>query len=637
MKLEEVCFTYILENLEHFPVSTGLALLPAKLRRRLLEHLPVVDVCLLEETEVVSGLDMEEVWRELYKDILKYRFCVRDRVSIEVVECGKDTWKRRFLTAFCSILLWDARLYRHEPSVDSHSTFRAGQCYGTNLESNSVFQLVAMKVTTVDHNTWSIPQARMQNHSVLVPSSSDTVKLGCKCCFVPRRYAHLFPGRIHFLPNTTIIKLITEKCGFHPTEVEIILENFRTFLKHAEREQGNWSALRELLRDVECVVLKGKSIESINNYLLGLLLNPTKLTLLSLISQHCTETVIDSVYSPLTTFISGVKELHVESDPLPSTSIMQKLIAIAEHQSHLERFSVHINSLDPVQVPYDHVSLVNYYWSMPALTHLSITDPGHRIPITDIQKILLAFLSSPCSHDQTLTLEKFNLLQSKSVLESHDHPPRKHTLKYKSLVLKDCTNPRILLSEVSLKQLKIIAKWYCIRTIAQFAELIHSSREIHLTEVNLEMVTVDAYKLLLRKPSLQVLHLEHCHVKFVKLVPSLSVAVSLEELVVSDQRFVDHTYLLYLNLFPLPQLPKLSLKYNVPLNRPEVRSMISAWKENGGGVQMTALEVQLTYGESDDERFGREELEALGTMALGVKIQYSECVPQTQTLHIRFH
>ena len=61
--LEDCCFSYILFNLELFPVDY-LALLPTRMREKLLLQLPVADICRLEETAVVEGVDINVVWKE---------------------------------------------------------------------------------------------------------------------------------------------------------------------------------------------------------------------------------------------------------------------------------------------------------------------------------------------------------------------------------------------------------------------------------------------------------------------------------------------------------------------------------------------------------------------------------------------
>ena len=70
MSLEDCSFCFILKNFEHFPVEC-VALLPTKMRTKLLLHLPVADVCKLERTAAVEGIDMTHFWKQAVLDICK--------------------------------------------------------------------------------------------------------------------------------------------------------------------------------------------------------------------------------------------------------------------------------------------------------------------------------------------------------------------------------------------------------------------------------------------------------------------------------------------------------------------------------------------------------------------------------------
>ena len=62
LSLEKQCLVYIITNLDNIPPEY-LALLPTRLRCQLLVNLPAVDICRLEKTEVVRGIDMcDDVW-----------------------------------------------------------------------------------------------------------------------------------------------------------------------------------------------------------------------------------------------------------------------------------------------------------------------------------------------------------------------------------------------------------------------------------------------------------------------------------------------------------------------------------------------------------------------------------------------
>ena len=64
VSLEDFSFSFILTNFELFPPE-HVSLLPTRIRSKLLFHLPVADVCKLEETAAVEGIDMNtQVWKQ---------------------------------------------------------------------------------------------------------------------------------------------------------------------------------------------------------------------------------------------------------------------------------------------------------------------------------------------------------------------------------------------------------------------------------------------------------------------------------------------------------------------------------------------------------------------------------------------
>ena len=80
---------YIVGHLEEFSPE-ALALLPTSLRRWLFLHLPVADVCLLEGTSMSNGLDMDQIWEELYK--ARLLVVKQDKTTLHY----KLTWKEQY-------------------------------------------------------------------------------------------------------------------------------------------------------------------------------------------------------------------------------------------------------------------------------------------------------------------------------------------------------------------------------------------------------------------------------------------------------------------------------------------------------------------------------------------------------------
>ena len=64
LSLVDQCFLYLIFNLEEFPPNY-LVLLSRQIRKQLLPSLPMVDICNLEETAVVEGIEMNDIWQSV--------------------------------------------------------------------------------------------------------------------------------------------------------------------------------------------------------------------------------------------------------------------------------------------------------------------------------------------------------------------------------------------------------------------------------------------------------------------------------------------------------------------------------------------------------------------------------------------
>ena len=62
LSLEDSCLAWLVNDLENYSLES-LALLPLRLRYRLLANLPVLDLCQLERTSVALGVDLESIWK----------------------------------------------------------------------------------------------------------------------------------------------------------------------------------------------------------------------------------------------------------------------------------------------------------------------------------------------------------------------------------------------------------------------------------------------------------------------------------------------------------------------------------------------------------------------------------------------
>ena len=55
--------------------TDSLSLLPKGFRLQLLHKIPIIDICRLEDTAFVTGIDMEPIWKQIFVDFE----CVRRR------------------------------------------------------------------------------------------------------------------------------------------------------------------------------------------------------------------------------------------------------------------------------------------------------------------------------------------------------------------------------------------------------------------------------------------------------------------------------------------------------------------------------------------------------------------------------
>ncbi len=104
--LEDECLWYIIVNIQDFSPEF-LSLLPQFVRYRLLLNLPVVDVCQLESTCVMEGIDTEKLWESLCSNRLRLKVGV-----LPSLPHGMEgfSWKEKYFNAVLNSLF-------HEPFV----------------------------------------------------------------------------------------------------------------------------------------------------------------------------------------------------------------------------------------------------------------------------------------------------------------------------------------------------------------------------------------------------------------------------------------------------------------------------------------------------------------------------------------
>ena len=283
-RLEETCFTYVLKALEEFDVSR-LSLLPAKIRSCMLAKMPLVDICRLEKTDFVSGLDMTLIWKQI---------CDERNTSGTSFSQGRladqNNWKRSLLTRISNILLnnerpygyfqlmtradkgcpWVGRDITDEQPVHKHPVDLVNYLVAIFHEKPLPVSKVGNSSDEEDDDDWKKWQRRkygpsyvvMVRHDVILHKGivppADPYHRACQTKqLVPRRFAHYFSKGSSFLPDNIAITLLSRECGYFPENVIISSPKVSTFLYNTEHETSDLGFLKDYFKHVVSVTIRG--------------------------------------------------------------------------------------------------------------------------------------------------------------------------------------------------------------------------------------------------------------------------------------------------------------------------------------------------------------------------------------------
>ena len=284
-RLEETCFMYVLKTLEEFDVDRGLSLLPTKIRVRMLTKMPLVDICRLEKTNFVSGVDMTLIWKQIFEE--------RNTSRYHSFRVSENNWKQSLLTRISDILLGDERPYGYFQLMtrsDKSCPWVGGQITDEQPVQDHPVDLVNYLVTMYhekplapaisketknssdeEDDEWRQWQRRkygpsyvaMVRHDVILHKGivppADLYNKACQTKqLVPRRFAHYFSEGSSFLPDSVAITLLSKECGFFPESISISSPKFSTFLYNAEHETNNdLGFLKDYFKLVVSVTIRG--------------------------------------------------------------------------------------------------------------------------------------------------------------------------------------------------------------------------------------------------------------------------------------------------------------------------------------------------------------------------------------------
>ena len=206
VSLQNLCLIYIIRFLEVFPVDY-LALLPVTVRQRLLENLPPVDVCRLEQSKFSEGLDIDGVWKKL-SDVSDILTLYTRYSNTPASHLNKNGYRDSFFNQIYSFLATK----HFETSLAQHR-YKIVQCLCRPLRPQTRIRLFDTPAANEHIEQWSLLDGNQE-----FPIST------------PNRYLPYYRPLPPFLSAKDSIKsvvlLTPTLCHYYPTALEININGF---------------------------------------------------------------------------------------------------------------------------------------------------------------------------------------------------------------------------------------------------------------------------------------------------------------------------------------------------------------------------------------------------------------------------
>ena len=408
LSLEGQCFLYILLNLDVFPWF-HLALLPQKMRSKLLRTLPLADVFQLQGTAVINDIKMDEVWRELCNSRLPMHF-------LDLPKCLNAPIQPQELLSIAAVYasLHDQRAVTANESHRSNPGIQTSPSKTWMLYENLLFMVPT-------------PSALSAVSKAL---STEVVEVACR--IIPQRYAQ-FKASTYTVHDSLIRSRVLEFLVRYASVQNLEYSYFdpKVFTDPVI------STCKRTLQQVLCgvnhmsLVCNTGTLTYRENTIPNVLkcLPPNRLNTLTIVVDYQDRS--DSFMSATCTSLTGrdpeivqnnIKNVRVISRDRSDRLRNETIHEIASH--HLQTTIVHQGSLETLHVENwwcrsvrtNRVILMQgalcSLFLKPSFVMLRLTDVC--IPESFIQDLLHAFLLSPCTQLQDLILEDIELVDGPS-------------------------------------------------------------------------------------------------------------------------------------------------------------------------------------------------------------------------------
>lgn len=222
LSLQQRCFLYLVNHLENFSPKT-LTLLPQRIRLDLLLMLPAADICQLEQTTAIDGIDLEKLWKEVccrYEENAipyssSYTCSARLHSGNAVAEFRRMqrgipakssalSWRDHFANIICTLLLHALPI----PSLQPSSIF----CKEVGCLNNLILQYLFC--------IGLVPIKQMKAYGGLPLVLYD------RELKIPRRYVLFTDSTQPFYNVLELMAFINEKCHLLPKALVVDCNSF---------------------------------------------------------------------------------------------------------------------------------------------------------------------------------------------------------------------------------------------------------------------------------------------------------------------------------------------------------------------------------------------------------------------------
>ena len=492
LSLENQCLVCIITDLDEFHPDY-LALLPAQLCRKLLVNLPAIDICKLEKTEAVGGMNMcTDVWMNVCLHRLPTHLQLLHTNHPKLDESCCD-YREMFFSSLSSVVLNSSERGLPRPDTPcQHNTEHM------RFVEAGIFAVPNILGLTVQQ--WN----KFQHSFTIQPEYN---------CFAPSRYSWIADPKYRCEKESQVVDILIEGCRCLPTHVWIDCESFmrgqmwrsRRFMPLLYKFLSHVSTLRLTVRlrqnilssdffDIPCFLLEAilwqnegrlrhLTMDGDEYYVMQML--PSILPLLAHDKGRLHVPSIQDVHQHTLKNIpyDGLEELCVELDDNSKcdSEASSQLASIIKHQSSIKGVSLFVWPLNSPKLASAFVSLFH----QPQFASVSLEVLTIHFPL--FQKLMESFLSSSCKklHLEGIDFEQEVHLNQPPCRESSSmFTPNSLTLE-----IRDIESP----------------------TLVQMLSCVTAHPSLHLDTFDLQKVPplqdVGVLDLLCRIPDVQIKHL----------------------------------------------------------------------------------------------------------------------------------